>query len=335
MTSGGGSPPSREGGSEREAPVLGWRGRLEGLQRSFMRQARVAGILDGMRVYDRGGGGMLAGALAYFAFFTLVPALLLFVGLLGVLVEDVDLRADLINGLVEQVDPIKDLATFLVNELAGSGRVTSIVGILGLLWGASGFYGALQGAMLRMFPGPGGRDFLSTRIRGIVTVVFILGSMLAAVVVVVVLPAVTRWIGSTCRDLTSSKDSILADNVLVADICSIDFVQISGAVTVVGAMAIAFLAALVVYVAIPPDGPTFREAFWPAVIVGIVIGLFTSLFGLIAPLLVRHFVALGIVGSVFIALIWFNLVFQALIYGAAFARIRRDRDRAHAGPPRL
>ena len=74
-------------------------------------------------------------------------------------------------------------------------------------------------------------------------------------------------------------------------------------------------------------GPTFRQAFWPAVIVGIVIGLFTSLFGWIAPLLVRHWLTLGIVGSVFISLIWFNLVFQALIYGAAFARLRRDRDR--------
>jgi uncharacterized BrkB/YihY/UPF0761 family membrane protein len=87
--------------------------------------------------------------------------------------------------------------------------------------------------------------------------------------------------------------------------------------------------------AIPPDGPTFRQAFWPAVVSGTIIGLLTSLFGLIAPLLVRHWVTLGTVGSVFIALIWFNLVFQVLLLGAAFARIRRDRDRTRNGPPRL
>ncbi len=326
MTAGGDAPPAKD---ERPAPVLGWRGRLEALQRTVMRLPVVVGIMDVMRVFDRGGGGMLAGALAYFAFFTLVPALLLFVGLLGVLIEDAALRKELIDALVEQIDPIKDLARFLVDELAGSGRVTSIVGVLGLLWGASGFYAALQGAMQRMFPGPGGRDFVHTRLRGVVTVVFILGSMLAAVVIVFVLPAITDWIQRTCLTLVTSEDS------LVANICNIDFVQISGAVTVVGAMAIGFLVALVVYVAIPPDGPTFHEAFWPAVIAGIAIGLFTSLFGLIAPLLVRHWVTLGLVGSVFIALIWFNLVFQALIYGAAFARVRRDRDRLKAGPPRL
>ena len=70
----------------------------------------------------------------------------------------------------------------------------------------------------------------------------------------------------------------------------------------------------------------------PALIVGVVIGLFTSLFGLVAPLIVRQWLALGIVGSVFISLVWFNLVFQALVMGAALTRIRRDRDRLRAGP---
>jgi uncharacterized BrkB/YihY/UPF0761 family membrane protein len=64
--------------------------------------------------------------------------------------------------------------------------------------------------------------------------------------------------------------------------------------------------------------------------VGLVIGAFTSLFGWVAPLLVRQWVALGIVGSVFIALVWLNLVFQALIYGAAWARLHRDHDRRSA-----
>jgi uncharacterized BrkB/YihY/UPF0761 family membrane protein len=67
--------------------------------------------------------------------------------------------------------------------------------------------------------------------------------------------------------------------------------------------------------------------------VGIIIGLLTSLFGWVAPLLVRQWLTLGIVGSVFISLVWFNLVFQALVYGAAFARLRRDRDRARSRYP--
>jgi len=294
-----------------------------------MRSPLLLGVNGVMRAYDRGGGGMLAGALAYFAFFTLVPALLLFVSLLGVLVEDKALRDELIQGLFSQLDPVRDVASVVVNGLADSGRTGSIVGLIGLLWGASGFYGALQRAMQRMFPGPGTRDFFRTRLRGVVSVVVVLGTLLIAVLIVFLLPLLTAWIDRRCLDLQA------LDVAVIEGACAIDFVQLSGAVTVVGTIGIAFLAVLMVYVVVPPDGPSFRVAFWPALIVGVIIGLFTSLFGWIAPLLVRHWLTLGIVGSVFITLVWLNLVFQALIYGAAFTRIRRDRDRTRRGLPVL
>jgi membrane protein len=294
-----------------------------------MRQSAVASLLDITRAFDRSGGGMLAGALAYFGFFTLVPALLLFVGLLGILIEDRALRAQLIDGLVDQIDPVADVARFIVTDVADTGRIGTVIGIVGLLWGASGFYGALQGAMQRLFPGPGGRDFLNTRIRGVVTVVFILGSMLAAVVVVFALPLLTDALNDRCTRVQESASAV------IRDICSIDLVQIGGVIQLVGVIGVAILAALVVYVAVPPNGPTLRQALLPAIIAGTGIGLFTALFGLVAPYLVRQWLTLGLVGSVFIALIWFNLVFQALVYGAAFARVRRDRDRLRDGPPHL
>ena len=136
MTGGGNEPPVAERG---ETPVLSWRGRLEAFQRSVMRLSPMVGIMDVMRAYDRSGGGMLAGALAYFGFFTMVPALMLFVGLLGILVEDSQLREDLISGLVDQIDPISDLASFLVTELSDTGRLGTVIGVLGLLWAWLGY----------------------------------------------------------------------------------------------------------------------------------------------------------------------------------------------------
>ena len=294
-----------------------------------MRTTPMRAVLDVMRAYDQGGGGMLAGALAYFSFFSLVPALLLFVSLLGIIIEDAVLRADLIDALVNQLDPIRDVAVTVINGLANSGRTGTVVGVIGLFWGASGFYGALQGAMQRMFPGPGGRDFFRTRLNGVITVVLVLAVLMAAVAVIFGLPFLTRWIDQSCSELQS------LDLAVLDQVCSVDFVQLSGAIATVGAMAIAFGAVLTIYLAIPTDGPTFRQAFWPAVLAGLAIGGLTTLFGWIAPLLVRNWLALGILGSVFISLIWLNLLFQALIYGAAFARLRRDRDRLRDGSPRL
>jgi uncharacterized BrkB/YihY/UPF0761 family membrane protein len=115
--------------------------------------------------------------------------------------------------------------------------------------------------------------------------------------------------------------------------CSVDVGAVGGVLSVVGTTAVSVLACLLVYVVIPPDAPTVREALRPGLVAGVAIGLLTSLFGWIAPLLVREWLALGIVGSVFVSLVWFRLVFQALIYGAAFARLRRDRGRARQGPP--
>ncbi len=329
MSDGGEAPPDPDGRPRRQPPILSWHGRLESLQRAAMRTPPVHGVMDVMRAYDRSGGGMLAGALAYFGFFTLVPALLLFVGLLGVLVEDKHLREQLIQSLVNQLDPVRTVAEEVINGLADSGRTGTIIGVLGLLWGASGFYGALQGAMQRMFPGPGTRDFVQTRLRGAVAVVVVLGVLLLAVLMIFALPFLNEWFHTRCIALRSLQIAVL-DGA-----CSIDIVQLTGAIGMVGAMGIAFLAVLMIYVVVPPNGPSLRQAFWPAVIVGIVIGLFTSLFGVVAPLLVRQWLTLGIVGSVFISLIWFNLVFQALIYGAAFARLRRDRDRARKQRPSL
>ena len=329
MTSGGEAPPGQPASAKREPPVLGWRGRIDALMRSILRTRPVRAILDVNRAYDQGGGGMLAGALSYFAFFSVVPALLLFVSLLGIIIEDVALRQDLIDTLVNQIDPLRDVLVVVVEGLANSGRTGTIIGVIGLIWGASGFYGALQGAMLRMFPGPGGRDFFRTRINGVITVVLVLGVLVLAVVTIFALPIVTEWLEQRCRELAT------LDAPVVDGFCAIDFGEISSAVGVVGAMGIAFGTVLTIYLVIPTDGPTFRQAFWPAVIVGLVIGGFTALFGWIAPLLVRYWVALGIVGSVFISLLWLYLVFQVLIYGAAFTRLRRDRDRVRREAPRL
>jgi uncharacterized BrkB/YihY/UPF0761 family membrane protein len=303
---------------------LGRRARLEAVQRRVLRLPVMRRITEVMRAYDRGGGGMLAGALAYFAFFTMVPALLLFVSFLGVLVEDRHLRDQLVASLVDRLDPVSEVATVVIDGLAGGGRTGTIIGVLGLLWGASGFYGALQGAMARMFPGPGQRDFLRTRMRGLLTVALILVALLAAVVAIVALPVLHQWLEASCIRLDD------LDLPILEQACAVDVGPVGTVMTFAATMVVAGSAALIVYVVIPPDGASLRQAALPALLVGVAVGLFTSAFGWLAPLLVRQWLTLGVVGSVFISLIWFNLVFQALVYGAALARLRRDEERTRA-----
>ncbi len=329
MTRGGVVPPGVEGGPPRQAPVLGRRARLEALQRRLLRHAVVLRVRAAVDVFDRGGGGMLAAALAYYAFFTMVPALLLFVSLLGVLIEDRGLRDQLLASLVDQVDPIRQVATEIIDGLSGTGRTGTLIGVLGLLWGASGFYGALDSAVIRMFPGPGHRSFLQQRLRGLLTVVLVLGSMLIAVVVVFALPFVLEWLERRCTALDGLPIPFLEQA------CAAHLGSLSGIGAMVTGVAMATVAALLVYVVVPTNGASLRQAWLPGLAAGLVIGLVTSFFGLIAPYLVREWLALGILGGVFIALLWFRLVFLVLLYGAAWARLRRDRDRRFEASPSL
>ena len=77
----------------------------------------------------------------------------------------------------------------------------------------------------------------------------------------------------------------------------------------------------------PTAPPSLRAAFWPSVLTGIGIGLLTNLFSLLAPLLIGGIAGFGVIATIFGALVWLNLSYQILLWGAAWARVRRDRER--------
>jgi uncharacterized BrkB/YihY/UPF0761 family membrane protein len=83
---------------------------------------------------------------------------------------------------------------------------------------------------------------------------------------------------------------------------------------------------------VPTDPPSVRVALPGSVAAGVGIGLLTSLFGVVAPFLVGELAGLGVIASVFIALIWFSWTFRILLYGAAIAGARRDAARSQDLP---
>jgi uncharacterized BrkB/YihY/UPF0761 family membrane protein len=96
---------------------------------------------------------------------------------------------------------------------------------------------------------------------------------------------------------------------------------ISPLIAIVGSSVVA----LAVYELVPNERPAIRAVLPAAILAGIVMGLLTSLFGLLTPLLVGGLAGLGVLASVFVALVWFNWVFQVLLLGASYARLRNDQ----------
>lgn len=298
------------GGNERRPPRLSRMDNIGLLRRAAMRNRRVQMLMAVMADYGAAGGGLLSAGLAFNALFAIIPALLAVVAFLGLLINDPVSRTQTVQFIIQQLPPLEPVAQTIVDTLANGSRVGSVIGIIGIAWGASGFYGALEGALALLFPGSGSRGLIQQRVRGVIGVVVLIGLVFAAILVNTVIGAISSLVVVPGLDVFRLAAPVLACLTGVA-VC------------------------LVVYVVVPVQGPTLASARAPAVVAGIGIGLLTTLFGLVAPLLVQGFAALGVIASVFAALIWLNFTFQLLLYGAAWACIRRDREQTKMAIPRI
>jgi membrane protein len=271
--------------------------RIGALERRIRRTPPVRVLMSVMDSYNAAGGGLLASGLAFSALFAVVPGLLLLVSVL-VIVGDEALRTAVIDWVIDQVPPLEEVARSVVDSVANSARVGTIIGFIGFVWGASGFYLAIDGAINRFFPAPRGRDPLSGRVRGVIAT----GVVVFAVLVAFVASAAISVVNSDIL-------KIRADGLL----------PILSPLVAIGA---AWLVCLACYLLLPVRPPHWRAALVPAIVAGTAIGLLTSLFGVLAPILVGGFTSLGVIASVFIALVWLNWLFQAVLLGAAYARQR-------------
>ncbi len=298
------------GGADEARPKLSVQDRIGLVQRQVMRNRRIQAGMAVMNDYGKVGGGLLSAGLAFNALFAIIPAILLVVGVLGIVIDDPASRQHIVDTIIAQVPPLEPVAHTIVDTLANSSRVTTVVGLVGVIWGVSGFYGALEGAFTLLFPGSKTRGPIEQRVRGILGVFAAVGAVFLVV---------------AAQTVTSIATSLFS-------IPGIDTIRIvTTAVTVAGSIAVTLLLFLIV----PVNAPSARAASLPAIVAGTAIGLLTALFSLIGPLLVKGFIALGVIASVFIALVWLNLLFQALLYGAAWAAIRRNRERRSSTLPAI
>jgi membrane protein len=291
------------GADTRREESAGWRERLNA---AVGRVTATPPVSRGLAVLETGneaGATLFSATLAFSTLFAVIPLLLLLSGLLGWVVDDAAERQALMDQLVSYVPPLADV---MERTLAGAVRergALSIVGLVGLLWGASAFYGGLDEVMRRLFPGGGVRGQVSRRIRGVVTVVVLVGLIIGTVSLSGVWALVDQLVGNLAVWRYAVPALALAVMVLVV---------------------------LAVYLLVPTRPPNWRAALPPAITAGIGIGLLTNLFGLLAPLLIGGLSGLGVLATVFGALVWLNFSYQILLYGAAWARLRRDDAEARS-----
>jgi YihY family inner membrane protein len=134
--------------------------RIDAFQQRFKPTAFVFGVI---KKYGDDNGGVLASNLAYSAFVSLFPLLLVLVTILGLIAaSDPVFRQDALNAVAGQVPLIGHQLTGNVRQLRRSSVIGLIVGVAGLIWGASGLAQAGLFTMEQVWnlPGPARPGYL-------------------------------------------------------------------------------------------------------------------------------------------------------------------------------
>jgi YihY family inner membrane protein len=128
--------------------------RIDATQRRFSPAAFVFGVT---KKYGDDNGGVLVANLAYSSFVALFPLLLILVTVLGLAASvDASLRQSVIDAVASQIPQIGSQLTGNVHELRRASVIGLVIGILGLIWGATGLAQAGLFTMEQVWnlPGP-------------------------------------------------------------------------------------------------------------------------------------------------------------------------------------
>lgn len=251
--------------------------------------------------FGRAGGGLLAGGLTYSALFALLPTLLLLTGILGFVVDDPDRRRAIVESIGESIPPLRSFLDTSLQQITEGAASAGTIGLIGLAWGASRFYGTLDDAFARIFESQQKRGFIATTLRGIVSVVLLISVFLAALVLTGIASYLaeqtSQRLGSDTRTFWSVVTPLLTLVVFVAGMA-------------------------LLYRVLPAVRVPWRMLLLPAVVVGVLLTLLTQLFSYVAPRLVGAAALYGTYAAIFAAMVWLATGFQLLLLGAAWIRER-------------
>jgi membrane protein len=263
----------------------------------------VRTLLATLDVYDVAGGGLVAGGLAYTSLLALLPGLLLALSIAGLLLGDPAAREQVVSVIATAFPPLEDLARAALSQVAAGAVPSGILAVVGLLWGSSRFYAALDNAFSRVFHNAPRRNEVVRTIRGLV----VTGLFVALPIMALVAGSLATWL------LDMVPGAVEADGVRRG------LWQLA---TPLLSFALFFAGTVAVYRWVPAVRVPVRALLPPAVLAAIVLSVFTQVFTFIAPRLAGIAALYGAFVAVFALLAWLSIGFNVLLLGASWTRVR-------------
>ena len=276
----------------------------------------VRTLLATLEVYDRAGGGLVAGGLAYSALIALVPGALLVASAIGLFITDPATQEQIIDFIASAVPPLEPIVRTALDSVAAGAVPTTILALLGLLWGSSRFYAALDYAFSKVFPGRQQRNEVVRTLRGLLVTFLFVGLPIAALIV----GSLASWV----VDLAPESALVQGAGRTLVQLASpiLSFLLFVGVVSAV-------------YRFVPSEPVPVRAFLRPAILVGVALAGFTQLFTFIAPRMMGFAALFGTFVAVFALLAWMSISFNVLLLGASWTRVRAVAQAQKDAPPAL
>ncbi len=281
------------------------------------RHTPTAFVFGVIKKYGDDNGGVLVSNLAHSAFVSIFPLLLILVTILGLIASvDASFKAEVLKAVAGQVPLIGNQLTGNVHVLKRSSTIGLIVGLVGLIWGATGLAQAGLFTMEQVWnlPGPARPGYVPRLGRA----VLFLGLLGAGVIATTLLTSLNTYGPSVASHLHIAHSATVL--TVVAEVLAAAF----NVGMYIGAFRV-----------LTPKGVPTR-ALLPGAITG---GILYTLLQVLGTYLVHHYLhsdsVYGVFGTVLGLLAWISLAVEITVYSAEINVVlsRRLWPRSIVQPP--
>ena len=218
----------------------------------------------------------------------------------GFILTDPESQRRFIDAVVTFAPPLRGVVDDIVRGLASGSTPLSVIGLVLAVWGTSRLFASLESGIAQLFAATTRRGLVSRTVRGLGSVI-VLSTIVSAALIAV--PA-----------LSVVGDVIRASGPLEGALLTVALLAL--------ALGLAALAVASIYRLLPPVLVPWSTVRRPAVAVAVVLLVLTRAFTLLTPRLFGANAVYGTLGAIFLALAWLDLVFVAILLGAAWVADR-------------
>jgi membrane protein len=277
-----------------------WVERLQALALRIFDSRRVIRARRVIDRYNLAGGGLLAAGIAYNTLFAIIPMALFGGAILGFFVKDPASLENVKHALTDWAPPLAGVVDEILGSLATASPSLSIIGLVGMIWGATRLFASLEMGIEAMFSEAPRRGIVARTLRRVASVLIVAGIIAAAF-------------------LATSVASFVSE-LMVGDTGGIGSVFL--ALLLALPAVVTTLALIVVYERVPPVRPSRAQVLRPAIVIGVGLVLLTRIFAVVAPRALGANFVYGTLGAIFVSLAWLGLAYSMILIGAAWARER-------------